>query len=125
MGPFPYKPGATVERMTDVKLWGGPFVEINRWMRGLLGDKVDYWKQYDPTTLIDKVKPNQVALYLDCGTEDGFALNNGAAWLHDLLTAKKWDHAFFLGPGAHDFSFWKPRVAESLKFLRDHTTKPS
>lgn len=125
MGPFPYKPGATVERMTDVKLWGGPFVEINRWMRGLFGDDVKHWIEYDPTTLIDKVKPNQIALYLDCGTEDGFALNNGATWLHDLLTAKKWDHAFFVGPGGHDFNFWKPRVPESLKFLREHTTKPS
>jgi S-formylglutathione hydrolase FrmB len=124
MGPFPYKPGK-VELMTDVKQWGGPFVEINRWMRGLFGDDVATWKQYDPTTLVDKLQPGRLALYLDCGTEDGFALHNGAAYLHDLLLGKKIDHAFFLGPGAHDFDFWRPRLPESLKFLRDHTAKPA
>lgn len=125
MGPFPYKPGAKVETMTDIKQWGGPFVEINRWMRGLFGDDVAHWKEYDPTTLVDKLKPGSLALYLDCGTEDGFALNNGASWLHDLLLAKKIDHAFFLGPGGHDFQFWHARIPESLKFLRDHVTKPT
>jgi len=124
MGPFPYQAGK-VEQMTDIKQWGGPFVEINRWMRGLLGDDVAHWKQYDPTTLVDKLKPGTLALYLDCGTEDGFALNNGMAWLHDLLLAKKVDHAYFVGPGGHDFDFWKPRLPESLKFLRDHCVKPT
>ncbi len=125
MGPFPYKSADTVEKMTDVKQWGGMLVELNRWMRGLLGDEVAHWKQYDPTTLVEKLKPGALALYLDCGTEDGFMLHNGAAWLHDLLTAKKIEHTFFLGPGEHDFKFWRARVPESLKFLRDHTAKPA
>ena len=125
MGPFPYTTGAKVERMTSVKQWGGPFVEINRWMRGLLGDDVAHWKEYDPTTLVEKLEPGTLALYLDCGTEDGFALNHGASWLHDLLLAKKIDHAFFVGPGKHDFDFWVKRLPESLKFLRDHTSKPA
>jgi S-formylglutathione hydrolase FrmB len=124
MGPFPYKP-SKVELMTDVKQWGGPFVEINRWMRGLFGDDVAKWKQYDPTTLVEKLEPGKLALYLDCGTEDGFALHAGAAYLHDLLLARKIEHAFFLGPGAHDFSFWRPRLPESLKFLREHIAKPT
>jgi S-formylglutathione hydrolase FrmB len=124
MGPFPYKPGKA-ELMTDVKQWGGPFVEINRWMRGLFGDDVAYWKKFDPTTLVDKLAPGTLALYLDCGTEDGFALQHGASYLHDLLLAKKIEHVFFLGPGAHDFEFWSVRLPESLKFLRDKVAKPS
>ena len=123
-GPFPYQPGK-VQVLSDVKQWGGPFVEINRWMRGLFGDDLAYWKQFDPTTLVDKLKPGTLALYLDCGTEDAFALHHGAAWLHDLLLAKKIEHAFYLGPGDHTFSFWSKRVPESLKFLRDHVAKPS
>jgi S-formylglutathione hydrolase FrmB len=122
-GPWPYKTGAKVETLTDIKAWGGPMVDLNRWMRGLFGDELARWKQYDPTTLVDKLEPGKLALYIDCGTEDGFRLNNGAAWLHDLLLAKKIDHAFFLGPGEHTFAFWRPRLPESLKFLRDHTAK--
>ena len=124
MGPFPYQAGKA-ELMTDVKQWGGPFVELNRWMRGLFGDDVATWKQYDPTTLVDKLKPGALGIYLDCGTEDGFALQHGASYLHDLLLAKKIEHEFFLGPGAHDFEFWKQRLPKSLAFLRDKAAKPT
>jgi S-formylglutathione hydrolase FrmB len=124
MGPFPYQ-ADKVQVMKHVKEWGGPLVEINRWMRGLFGEDVAYWKQYDPTTLVEKLQPGTLALYLDCGTEDGFALHAGAAWLHDLLLAKKIDHAFYLGPGDHTFAFWSQRIAESLKFLRDNVAKPT
>lgn len=124
MGPFPYQPGK-VQVMKNAKEWGGQFVEINRWMRGLFGEDVAYWKQYDPTTLVEKLEPGTLALYLDCGTEDGFALHAGAAWLHDLLLAKKIEHAFYLGPGDHTFAFWSKRIGESLRFLRDHVAKPT
>jgi S-formylglutathione hydrolase FrmB len=124
MGPFPYQAGK-VQQMKDIKEWGGPLVELNRWMRGLLGDDVATWKTYDPTTLVEKLQPGTLALYLDCGTEDGFALHNGAAWLHDLLLAKKIDHEFYVGPGDHTFAFWAKRIGESLRFLRDHVAKPT
>ena len=124
MGPFPYQKGK-VQLMTDVKQWGGPFVEINRWMRSVFGDELATWKQYDPTTLVEKLQPGQLALYLDCGTEDGFALHNGMQYLHDLLLAKNIEHAYYIGPGGHDFRFWSVRIAESLKFLRDHVAKPT
>ena len=123
-GPVPYQKDK-VQLLTDVKKWGGPFVEINRWVRALFGDDIKRWKEYDPTTLVAKLEPGKLALYLDCGTEDGFALQHGASYLHDLLLDKKIDHVFFLGPGAHDFGFWKVRVVESLKFLRDNTPKPT
>jgi S-formylglutathione hydrolase FrmB len=123
-GPNPYRKDK-VELLKDVKQWGGPFVEIKRWMLGLLGEDIAHWRAYDPTTLVDTLEPGTLALYIDCGTEDVFALQNHAAWLHDLLLAKKIDHEFYLGPGGHDFKFWKPRVEKSLTFLRDHTTKPT
>jgi S-formylglutathione hydrolase FrmB len=120
-GPNPYQKDK-VELLKDVKQWGGPD-EIKRWVLGLLGTDIAHWREYDPTTLVDTLKPGTLALYIDCGTEDFFTLQNHAAWLHDLLLAKKIDHAFYLGPGGHDFKFWKPRVEHSLTFLRDHTTK--
>ena len=124
MGPIPYQKGK-VNLMTDAKQWGGPFIEINRWMRGIFGDDVAYWKQYDPTTLVQKLEPGKLAIYLDCGTEDGFALHHGMQYLHDLLLDRKIEHAYYIGPGQHDFSFWSVRIVESLKFLRERVAKPS
>lgn len=123
-GPIPYQAGK-VELLTDVKTWGGPFVEIKKWMLGLLGEDVAHWRTFDPTALVGSLAPGKLALYIDCGTEDEFLFHNQAAYLHDLLTAKKIEHTYFIGPGHHTFDFWRQRVPESLKFLRDHTTKPT
>ena len=123
-GPVPYQAGK-VELLTDVRTWGGPFVEIRRWMLGLFGEDVAHWRKFDPAVLVGSLAPGRLALYLDCGTEDEFMFQNQNAYLHDLLLAKKIEHTYFIGPGHHTFAFWKQRVSESLKFLRDHTSKPT
>ncbi|HSD89521.1 MAG TPA: alpha/beta hydrolase family protein [Kofleriaceae bacterium] len=123
-GPFPYVAGK-VQLLKDPKEWGVGAGEIGVWIRGLFGTDLATWKAYDPASLAEKLEPGKPALYLDCGTEDGFLLNNGAQYLHDILVARKIEHAFFLGPGQHDFRFWIPRLPESLKFLREHTAKPT
>jgi S-formylglutathione hydrolase FrmB len=123
-GPVPYQAGK-VELLTDVRTWGGPFVEIKRWMIGLLGEDIAHWRTFDPSALVASLAPGKLALYVDCGTEDEFLFHNQAAYLHDLLLDKKIEHTYFIGPGHHTFEFWKRRVPESLKFLRDHTSKPT
>ncbi len=123
-GPVPYKAGK-VELLTDVRTWGGPYVEIKKWMIGLLGEDVAHWRKFDPSALVADLAPGTLALYIDCGTEDEFLFHNQAAYLHDLLLEKNIEHTYFTGPGNHSFSFWRQRVPESLKFLRDHTSKPT
>jgi putative tributyrin esterase len=123
-GPVPYQTGKA-ELLTDVRTWGGPFVEIRNWMLGLFGEDVAHWRSFDPAALVATLAPGKLALYVDCGTDDLFQFHNHAAYLHDLLVAKKIDHEYFIGAGGHDFRFWKARVGESLRFLRDHTTKPN
>ncbi len=114
-GPYPYEAGK-VELATDVASWGGrdPF---GNWMRGIFGPDIANWRAHDPASLVSNLEPGELALYLDCGTEDVFHLHNGAMYLHELLMAKKIEHTFFIGPGKHDFSFWTPRLPETFKFL--------
>lgn len=120
-GPYPYAKGK-VELVKDPGVqWGVGAQEIGPWVRNLFGKDLKNWQAHDPAFLAEKVEPGKPALYLDCGTEDGFGLNNGAQYLHDILDARHIEHAWFLGPGKHDFKFWAPRLPESLKFLRDHT----
>jgi S-formylglutathione hydrolase FrmB len=111
--------------ISDFSTWGRAaetvFPQFAAWMHGIFGADPASWRAHDPTSLVASLAPGRLAIYLDCGTEDEFVLQDGAAYLHDLLLAKKIDHVFFLGPGHHDFSFWIPRLRESLAFLRDHT----
>jgi S-formylglutathione hydrolase FrmB len=122
-GPHPYDAAHVKLFNGDLKTWGAELDAFGAWMRGILGtDDRANWDAHDPVTLLTKLGPGKLAIYLDCGTEDGFQLDAAAAYLHDQLTANHIDHVFFLGHGAHDFAFWRPREPESLKFLRDHTT---
>jgi S-formylglutathione hydrolase FrmB len=122
-GPFPYPAGHPdqAKLLAAAKDAGGP-PEIRKWMSGLFGTDVAHVRELDPTTLAGSLQPGQLALYLDCGTEDDFGLNNHATYLHDVLAARGIEHVFFLGPGHHNFRFWTARLPESLAFLRAHTT---
>ncbi len=123
-GPHPYVAGK-VELVTDFHGWGRAAENIlpsfAAWMKGIFGEDAAVWKAHDPTTLAASLEPGKLALYLDCGMQDVFALEDAASYLHEVLTSRKIDHVFFLGPGGHDFDFWRPRLPESLKFLVAHT----
>jgi S-formylglutathione hydrolase FrmB len=124
VGPHPFQAGkATL--LDDVTQWGAAVGEIGAWVRGIYGTNRAYWLSYDPAALAAKVEPGKPALYLDCGTEDEFLLMDAMQYLHEVLVARKIEHAYFIGPGHHDFGFWIPRLPESLKFLREHVAKPS
>ena len=127
-GPHPYGTGI-VTLVTDPSTWGrtgDPQVnQIGAWVRGLFGSDLANWKAHDPASLVAKLQPGQLALYLDAGTEDEFGLDAEAGYLHDLLDDRKIEHEFFIGPGHHSFDFWIPRLPKSLAFLRDHLAKAS
>ncbi len=122
--PYPYPTGhpELVKTLADVSKWGAGGGPLTAWIRAVFGADRETWVALDPIALAGKLEPGKLAIYLDCGTEDDFNLNNAAAYLHDVLLARKIDHAFFLGPGRHDFDFWSARLPFSLAFLRDHTT---
>jgi len=127
-GPHPYGTGI-VKLVTDPTTWGrsgDPQVsQIGVWVRGIFGPDLANWKAHDPASLIAQLEPGQLALYLDCGTEDEFGLDAEAAYLDILLTDRKIEHEYFSGPGHHNFGFWIPRLPKSLAFLRDHLAKAS
>lgn len=123
-GPIPYEKGKVVT-LTDVKTWGDGLGPFGTWIRGIFGSDIANWRSYDPAALAMKLDPKTgPALYLDCGTEDGFRLNNHMQYLHDLLLDRGIEHAYYLGPGGHDFKFWSVRVRNSLEWLRGKVAQP-
>ncbi|HLL22869.1 MAG TPA: hypothetical protein VK427_12095, partial [Kofleriaceae bacterium] len=110
----------------DVKKWGNGFGPMGAWIRGIFGTDLARWQAYDPTTLAKQLdKATAPALYLDCGTEDEFLLQHGMQYLHDILLERGIEHAYYIGPGRHDFEFWSPRAKHSLEFLRSKAVRPS
>jgi S-formylglutathione hydrolase FrmB len=121
--PHPYKKGAAV-LATDMATWGKDLGEFGAWMRGIYGADLANWQAHDPPSLVAKRKTGLPAIYLECGTEDEFHLQDGMQYLHDVLLEHGIEHAYFIGPGKHDAEFWKPRLFESLKFLAEKVARP-
>lgn len=121
-GPRPFAPGKTKLRtkVAEPTKGGGP---VGPWLAGLFGKDIAGWRQYDVVQLANALPPGKVALYFDCGTEDSFHLHDNVQYVHEALGQKNIPHEFFLGPGGHDFAFWRARLPHSLAFLREHTAK--
>ncbi len=118
-GPHPYEQGKE-QILEDVSQWGKDFEPFGGFMRAIFGSDAANWRAHDPAVLAPKVAQTKQALYLDCGTEDGFALHDGMQYLHDVLGAAGVAHTYYLGPGAHNFGFWRERLDDSLVFFAAH-----
>lgn len=112
-GPFPFEAGKAVlvddlgkltERMGPI---GGLFLRI-------FGADLASWRAHDPAQLAASLAPGALAIYLDCGSEDNLGLHNQAQYLHEVLGARGIEHAWYLGPGGHNFDFWSQRIDDSL-----------
>ena len=118
-GPHPYR-AADVKLLGDVGRWGENVGAIGTLVRGILGADPANWRAHDPATLAAQLPDGKLALYLDCGTEDDFGLEDSAAYLHDVLQKAHVSHQFALLPGKHRFDFWRVRIVESLRFFQEH-----
>ena len=121
-GPHPYVAGKV--QLIPAFQPGSTGNDLIDYVVSVFGRDHAKWEADDPELLIAKMTPGKPALYLDCGTDDEFKFQDVAAYIHDTLTARHIDHAYFIGPGHHNFEFWRPREPESLTWLRDHVAKP-
>jgi S-formylglutathione hydrolase FrmB len=118
-GPYPYRRNE-VRLVDDVASWGDEIGIFGTWFRNVFGTERNNWLAHDPSQLAKSLQPGQLQLYVDCGTEDEFGLYNGASYIHDILSERGIVHTFFLGPGGHNFEFWKRRLVASLQFFASH-----
>jgi S-formylglutathione hydrolase FrmB len=117
-GPHPYD-AAAVQIVDDASVplhWGERMGAIGSVVRAAFGPSLANWEAHDPATLAAKLHDKDVALYLDAGTEDDFGLDAQARYLDAVLTRAGVTHTFFVGPGHHNFGFWRDRIDDSLGF---------
>jgi S-formylglutathione hydrolase FrmB len=114
-GPHPYREGEVALRSSPAL--GKEFPpELRDRAASVFGPDIANWRAHDPSALAASLKPGALAIYIDCGTEDGFKLADQARYLHEVLTKAGASHTFELVPGGHSFALWKERIKNSLAF---------
>ncbi len=122
-GPHPYAAGkATFLDVIDTK--GKQLNPLVQLVVSIFGTDIANWRAHDPAMLAAKLADGDLAIYLDCGTDDEFQFQDQTAYLHDLLVERGVTHEYFEGPGHHDFAFWTDRIDDSLAFFAKAFGRP-
>lgn len=88
----------------DMKKWLGTY-EQNR--------KV--WDEHTVINQLDKIKPNTLAIIIDCGTDDFFYQVNEN--LHKEMLSRNIAHDYIIRPGGHSHEYWNNAVDYQLQFF--------
>lgn len=115
-GPYPFDEEQPTVLVRDVSRWGHELGAFGGFVRGIFGPTLANWQEHDPSWLGPRLRDGQLALYVDCGTEDAQQLDDQARYFHHELTYAGIKHRFTLLPGGHDFTFWRDRIDDSLAF---------
>lgn len=97
----------------------------NNWeMKELLGEyhkNPKQWDQYTVINQIHKIKPNSLAIIIDCGTGDFFYEVNEK--LHRELLYNNIPHDYIVRPGNHTKNYWNNAIDYQLLFFKKFFNK--
>ena len=88
-------------------------------MKKQLGEKASNRAVWDSHTVInqlDKIKDGDLAILIDCGTDDFFLEVNKAT--HEKLLQQKISHDFIVRPGAHNAAYWSNAIDYQILFFK-------
>jgi len=99
----------------------------NNWEMSLRLGKYDQnpdnWEKYTVINLLHLIKPNSLALIIDCGTEDFFYKVNEN--LHQQMLYRNIVHDYIIRPGAHNWSYWTNAIQYQLLFMSNYFKSPA
>ena len=85
---------------------------------GKYSEQPENWEKYTVINLLHLVKPNSLALIIDCGTEDFFYKVNEQ--LHQQLVYRNIPHDYITRPGAHNWPYWNNAIKYQLLFMSNY-----
>lgn len=86
-----------------------------------LGDYATHkqnWEENSVINLVNLLKPNSLALTIDCGTSDEFCPANRK--LHEKLLARSIPHEYSERPGGHSLAYWQYSLPYLLLFFSQY-----
>lgn len=77
-----------------------------------------HWNENSPFSLAKKNEAalQKMAIYFNCGQDDNYGFEKGAAVLHDELTKEHVKHEYHLYPGDHSITYFLSHFSEVLEF---------
>lgn len=96
----------------------GPQSPRSRVLGAVFGNPPDtaFWNANSPLTLAHSANLAGLKIYFDCGDQDDYGFEAGAAALDKILTARKIAHEFHIYPGHHDPGYFAAHLPASLAF---------
>lgn len=106
---------ALLEKLPTVAIPNSRQTARSRILGDVFGSPLDpvFWKQNDPLAIARTANLSALKIYFDCGSEDDFGFEDGAAALDKVLSSRHIPHEFHLYPGGHNWVY----VAEHLPAL--------
>jgi len=95
---------------------------LNGLLGAVFGNPVDlhHWNQNSPFVVAKqnraRLRTTGLSIYFNCGREDEFGFDKGAAELHRQLQAEGIQHEFHLYPGNHGAAYFLAHLGETLMF---------
>ncbi len=88
----------------------------------VFGNPIDlrHWNQNSPFVLAKRnraqIRASGLSIYFNCGRDDEFGFETGAAELHRQLQAEGIQHEYHLYPGNHGAEYFLAHLGEVLQF---------
>jgi S-formylglutathione hydrolase FrmB len=107
---------ALIERLPN--FLSAPQSPRSRVLGGVFGIPPDtsFWDANSPLVLARSANLTGLKIYFDCGDQDDYGFDAGAAALDKILTVRKIPHEFHLYPGRHDPPYFAAHIPASLAF---------
>jgi S-formylglutathione hydrolase FrmB len=80
--------------------------------------EVAHWKENSPFVLANRNQAalRRMAIYFNCGQDDNYGFEKGAAVLHEQLQKEKVEHEYHPYPGDHSLSYFLDHFTEVMEF---------
>jgi S-formylglutathione hydrolase FrmB len=89
---------------------------------GSYAEQPERWEKNTVINMLHLLKPNSLALLIDCGTGDFFFDVNEA--LHRQLMYRNIPHDYVTRPGVHNWQYWTNAVKYQLLFMHEFFSRP-
>ena len=110
---------ASPQETTEAMHSGSP---LGGTLGAVFGNPIDvaHWNRNNPFVLAKQnralIRATKLSIYFNCGSEDEFGFEKGAAELHRQLQAEGIPHEFHLYPGNHGAEYFLTHLSETLRF---------